>query len=149
MAIKNNALENTKYLKNKYFENFYKKYSYSSNQEKRIFLDVACYLWGYHRKHAVAKFKQYILRIPRTKNKSIPVSHKKYTTETMWIIRTVWELEGKPGYFKLKKVLKSWLPFVKRHFNPSPEAEKQLLTISYCTIERFLQKVRSEYKKRL
>ncbi len=148
MEKKNNALDTTKYLKNKYFENFYKKYRRSSKQEKGIFLDVACCLWGGHRKYAVAKFNQYILRIPRMKKKSIPVPHKKYTSETMWMIRTVWKLEGKPGSFKLKKVLKSWLPFIKRHFNPSPEVEKQLLTISHCTIERFLQKVRSEYKKK-
>src|ERR1700732_5457975 len=52
-----------------------------------------------------------------------------YGRQTLSILAAIWEAAGYPWSVRLKALLPSWMPWIRKHYRLSRELEKQLLGI--------------------
>jgi hypothetical protein len=65
------------------------------------------------------------------------------------LLAAIWEAAGYPWSVRLKALLPSWMPWIRRRYQPSAETERQLLGISARQIDRRLRGKKSQCKRRL
>ncbi len=134
--------------KKEYIEAIFLRYKKAPYKEKTIILDEFCATCGYHRKHAIRllrRFKRFIK--PKTKKRGrSPVYHQEVILKPL---KQIWLAANLPCSKRLKAILPLWLSGYVQSFGDLPaEVSQALLTISAATIDRFLNPVRIQYKKR-
>jgi hypothetical protein len=134
--------------KKEYVEAIFLRYKKATCKEKTIILDEFCAACGYHRKHAIRllrRFKRFIK--PKAKKRGRPpVYHQELILKPL---KQIWITANLPCSKRLKAILPLWLPgYVQSFGNLPPEVSQALLTISAPTIDRFLNPIRIQYKKR-
>ena len=134
--------------KKEYIEAIFLRYKKASYQERTIILDEFCATCGYHRKHAIRllrRFRRFIK--PKTKKRGRPpVYHREILLKPL---KQIWLAANLPCSKRLKAILPLWLPgYVQSFGNLPPGVSQALLSISAATIDRFLNPVRIQYKKR-
>jgi len=132
--------------KQEYFQVMYERYHQSSKAEKARLLDEVCRVCAWHRKHAIRKLNQ-PWREPRPRRR--PQRGLTYSTQTLTILRAVWQAAGYPWSVRLKALLPLWLPWIKKHFRLTPAIEHQLLGISPRQIDRRLQSHKRKLRQRI
>jgi len=73
----------------------------------------------------------------------------RYGKQALSILTGVWEAAGYPWSVRLKALLPSWLPWIRKHYRLSAKIEKQLLGISARQMDRRLQGNKQQQKRRL
>jgi transposase InsO family protein len=131
-----------------YFRTVFARYRRADREMKQKMLDEFCANTGYHRKH--------VLRLlngpppgrvrPRPAH---PVRRPTYGRGLVAVLKVVWRAAGYPWSVRLKALLPLWMPWVRKHFRLSVEAERQLLAISARQIDRRLQASKVADKKRI
>ncbi len=134
--------------KKEYIEAIFLRYKKAPYKEKTIILDEFCATCGYHRKHAIRllrRFKRFIK--PKTKKRGrSPVYQREILLKPL---KQIWLSANLPCSKRLKAILPLWLPgYVQSFGSLPPELSQALLTISATTIDRFLNPIRIQYKKR-
>jgi len=134
--------------KKEYIEAIFLRYKKAPYKEKTIILDEFCATCGYHRKHAIRllrRFKRFIK--PKTKKRGrSPVYQREILLKPL---KQIWLSADLPCSKRLKAILPLWLPgYVQSFGSLPPELSQALLTISATTIDRFLNPIRIQYKKR-
>ncbi len=134
--------------KKEYIEAIFLRYKKATYKEKTIILDEFCATCGYHRKHAIRllrRFKRFIK--PKTKKRGrSPVYQREILLKPL---KQIWLSANLPCSKRLKAILPLWLPgYVQSFGSLPPELSQALLTISATTIDRFLNPIRIQYKKR-
>jgi hypothetical protein len=134
--------------KKEYIEAIFLRYKKAPYKEKTIILDEFCATCGYHRKHAIRllrRFKRFIK--PKTKKRGrSPVYQREILLKPL---KQIWLSANLPCSKRLKAILPLWLPgYVQSFGSLPPELSQALLTISAATIDRFLNPIRIQYKKR-
>ena len=134
--------------KKEYIEAIFLRYKKGPYKEKTIILDEFCATCGYHRKHAIRllrRFKRFIK--PKTKKRGrSPVYQREILLKPL---KQIWLSANLPCSKRLKAILPLWLPgYVQSFGSLPPELSQALLTISAATIDRFLNPIRIQYKKR-
>jgi hypothetical protein len=130
-----------------YFRVIYGRYSKAEGKAKASLLDEFCLNTGYHRKYAIR-----LLNGPRPgKGEEARRRGRKphYGREAVTLLAEVWEAAGYPWSVRLKALLPSWMPWIRKRYKPSAETERQLLRISARQMDRRLAGKKSQCKRRL
>ena len=131
--------------KREYMTTVYPRYHQASRREKKRILDEFCKSYDCHRKHAIR-----LLNGPIPGPQPPPRQGKrKYSDSTLALIKTIWQEAGYPWSVLLKQMIRDWLPFIRKRFRPTPEQERQLLSISTAQIDRRLASEKRRLRKRL
>lgn len=123
----------------------YLRYRQARRKEKKEILDEFCKASGFHRKHAIR-----LLRRAPSEDRPAPRERPlKYGPRLLRILQSIWEASGYLWSRRLKAALPLWMPWVRRRFKTTPEQERQLQAISPAQIDRRLQAVKRQLKKRI
>ncbi len=131
-----------------YFRAIYARYRQADRKLKQVILNEFCANTGYHRKYAIR-----LLNGPppggakpggvRRRSRS-----PSYGAAVVSVLQAVWEAAGYPWSVRLKALLPLWMPWAKKRYRLSAEAERQLLAISARQIDRRLQARKQRRKRR-
>jgi hypothetical protein len=129
-----------------YVRSIYERYRKARRKEKQGILNELCLNTGYHRKYAIR-----LLQGPPPEKRP-PVRKRRgasYSQETLAILAAVWEAAGYPWSVRLKALLPTWMPWIRKRFRLRAEIERQLLGISPRQIDRRLRAKKTQQKRRL
>lgn len=128
-------------------EHYRVRYQRAKIAKKQAILDHVCELYGYHRKSAIRLLKG----IERdTYGKPRPGRPHLYEDpELLKVLQTIWIATDYMGSKRLKSALKHWLPHYESSYSTvSATIKKQLLKISASSIDRALNPIRLQSKRR-
>jgi transposase InsO family protein len=109
--------------------------------------DEFCLNTSYHRKYAIRLLNG---PPPGKQPERRPRGHRpRYGQQVLSILAGIWEAAGYPWSVRLKALLPSWMPWIRKRYRVSPQLEKQLLRIRARQIERRLKAKKSERKRRI
>ncbi len=119
-----------------YFRVMYGRYRKVEHRERAKLLDEFCATTGYNRKYAIRLFNGPApeeQRVRRARGRK-----PRYSKQTVAILCAVWEAAGYPWSVRLKALLPSWMPWIRKHYRMPGEAEEQLLAMSARQMDRRL-----------
>lgn len=129
-----------------YLRAIYERYQKAERKGKQVILSEFCANTGYNRKYAIRLLNgpqpEKQRRVPRPRGVS-------YRPETLTVLTAVWEAAGYPWSVRLKALLGAWMPWIRKHFRPSAEVEKQLLKISARQMDRRLRGAKTQRRRRI
>jgi transposase InsO family protein len=73
----------------------------------------------------------------------------RYGKQALSVLAEIWQAAGYPWSVRLKALLPSWLPWIRKRYRLSPESELQLLAISARQMDRRLQVNKRVAKRRI
>ena len=130
-----------------YLRAIYDRYRTAGRKAKKGILSEFCTNTGYHRKYAIR-----LLNGPRPEQRLARRKRRRkltYSQEALAVLTAVWETAGYPWSVRLKALLPSWMPWIRKHFRLRPEIERQLMKISARQIDRRLQAQKTQRRRRL
>jgi transposase InsO family protein len=129
-----------------YLRAIYDRYRQAGRKSKKVILSEFCANTGYHRKYAIR-----LLNRERPEKRRRPPRRRgvSYSPETLAVLRSVWEAAGYPWSLRLKALLPSWMPWIRKRFRLRPDVEKQLLKISPRQIDRRLKAAKTQRRRRI
>ena len=130
-----------------YFRVMDEPYRKAEAKKRRGLLNEFCLTRGYNRKCPIRLLNgpppgQRRLRRPRGRK---PRDGK----QVVAVLTAVWEAAGYPWSVRLKALLPSWLPWIRKHYRLNQETEEQLLAISARQMDRRLAGRKREQKRRI
>ena len=130
-----------------YLRAIYERYREAGRRSKQVILNEFCLNTGYNRKYAICLLNgpppgKQPTRRPQRRGLS-------YGHQVLSILTASWEAAGYPWSVRLKALLPTWMPWIRRRFKVSPEIEKQLLAISPRQIDRRLKAKKTQRKRRI
>lgn len=130
-----------------YFQVMYQRYRQAESKNRPGMLDEFCWTTGYNRKYAIRLLNG---PPPEKRRARRPRGRKPhYGKQVVSILREVWEAAGYPWSVRLKALLPNWMPWIRQHYRPGPETEKQLLAMSARQMDRRLAGQKREQKRRM
>jgi len=134
--------------KREYLEAVHLRYRRASRRGRSLILDEFCATTGCHRKHAIRllrRFKRFTQPRPRKRGRRPVYCHP----DLLLPLKRIWLAANLPCSKRLKAIIPLWLPGYAQHFGDLPPKINDLLwRISPATIDRLLNPVRVQYKKR-
>jgi transposase InsO family protein len=129
-----------------YLRAIYDRYQKAGRKDKRVILSEFCANTAYHRKYAIR-----LLNGPQPEKRRRPPRRRgvSYDQETLAVLTAVWEASGYPWSVRLKALLPSWMPWIRKRFRLRPEIEKQLLKISPRQMDRRLKAAKTQRRRRI
>ena len=129
-----------------YLRAIYERYQTAGRKSKKVILNEFCTNTGYNRKYAIR-----LLNGPRPEKRRRPPRQRgvSYDQETLAVLTAVWEAAGYPWSVRLKALLPSWMPWIRKRFRLRREVEKQLLKISARQIDRRLKAAKTQKRRRI
>jgi transposase InsO family protein len=130
-----------------YFRAVYERYHKAEREAKQMMLNEFCLNTGYNRKYAIRLLNG---APPGQKPESRRRERRpRYGAQTLSILAAIWEAAGYPWSVRLKALLPSWMPWIRKRYRLSPAMEKQLLGISARQIDRRLRGKKTKWKRRI
>jgi hypothetical protein len=130
-----------------YFRAVYERYRKAGREAKHLMLNEFCLNTGYHRKYAIRLLNG---PPPGKQPERRPRGRRpRYGQQVVSILAAIWEAAGYPWAVRLKALLPSGMPWIRKRYRMSPQMEKQLLGISARQIDRRLKAKKSERKRRI
>jgi transposase InsO family protein len=129
-----------------YFRAVYERYHKAGREAKQLMLNEFCLNTGYHRKYAIR-----LLNGPppgKQPERRQRGRRPRYGLQVLSILAAIWEAAGYPWSVRLKALLPSWMPWIRKRYRITAAIEKQLLDISARQIDRRLKARKSERKRR-
>jgi transposase InsO family protein len=130
-----------------YFRAVYERYRKADRQARQVMLDEFCSNSGYNRKYAIRLLNGPVPQ--RQRERRVRGRRPQYSRQAVSILEAVWEAAGNPWSVRLKALLPSWLPWIRKRYRVSAEIEKQLLGISARQMDRRLEAKKREQKRRI
>jgi len=130
-----------------YFRAVYERYRKAGREAKQVMLNEFCLNTGYNRKYAIR-----LLNGPppgKQPERRRRGRKPRYGQQLLSILAAIWEAAGYPWSVRLKALLPSWMPWIRKRYRMTPQMEKQLLDISARQIDRRLKGKKSERKRRI
>ena len=130
-----------------YFRVMYERYHQAERKTRGALLDELCLTTGYNRKYAIR-----LLNGPRPEKERVrrPRGRKtQYGKQVVSILAAVWEAAGYPWSLRLKALLPSWMPWIRKRYRLSGKLEEQLLAMSARQMDRRLQSRKREQKRKI
>ena len=130
-----------------YFWVMYERYHRAERKKRPALLDEFCATTDYNRKYAIR-----LLNGPPPEKERVkrPRGRKPlYGKQVISILAEVWEAAGYPWSVRLKALLPSWMPWIRKRYQFSAKLEKQLLAMSARQMDRRLEKRKREQKRRI
>jgi hypothetical protein len=119
------------------WEYLYDRYYKAEREARAALLSEFCGTTGYNRKYAIR-----LLNGPRPEKERVrrPREHKpQYGKQVISVLAAVWEAAGYPWSVRLKALLPSWMPWIRKRYRLSAKLEQQLLAMSARQMARRLQ----------
>ena len=132
-----------------YFRSVYARYRQAAREMRRKMLDEFCANTGYNRKYALRLLNGPPPGRARPQPDHPARRRPTYGKELVSVVKEIWKAAGYPWSVRLKALIPLWMPWVRKHFHPSPEVERQLLAISARQIDRRLRAYKVGYKGRV
>lgn len=130
-----------------YFRLMYGRYREAKGEARSRLLDEFCVTTEYNRKYAIRLLNG---PPPGKEREKRPRGRKpRYGKQMLSILTAVWEAAGYPWSVRLKALLPSWMPWIRKRYRLSPEMEKQLLAMSARQMDRRLQPRKREQKRKI
>ncbi len=130
-----------------YFQVMYQRYRQAESKNRPGMLDEFCVTTGYNRKYAIRLLNG---PPPEKRRARRPRGRQpRYGKQVVSILREVWEAAGYPWSVRLKALLPNWMPWIRQHYRPGAEVEKQLLAMSARQMDRRLQGQKREQKRKI
>ena len=91
------------------------------------------------------RYRKYAIRLlngpaPEEQRVRRPRGRKpRYSKAVLSVLAAVWAAAGYPWSVRLKALLPSWLPWIRKHYHLTPEIEQRLLAISARQMDRRLR----------
>lgn len=130
-----------------YFRVMYERYHKAEREARPALLDEFCVTTGYNRKYAIR-----LLNGPRPekeRRRRARGRKPRYGKQVISILAVVWEAAGYPWSVRLKALLPSWMPWIRKRHRLSPQLEKELLGMSARQMDRRLQSRKREQKRKI
>ena len=130
-----------------YFRVMYERYHQAERKARGALLDELCLTTGYNRKYAI----RLLNGPPPEKERVRRVRGRKtqYGKQVIAILTGVWEAAGYPWSVRLKALLPSWMPWIRKRYRLSGKLEEQLLAMSARQMDRRLQSRKREQKRKI
>jgi transposase InsO family protein len=125
----------------------YARYRKADRQSRQAILNEFCLTTRYKRKYAIR-----LLNGPAPEEQRVrrPRGRKpRYSKAVLSVLAGVWAAAGYPWSVRLKALLPSWLPWIRKHYRLTPEIEQRLLAISARQMDRRLRAHKQQLKRRL
>ena len=132
--------------KRDYLQRIYSRYRLARGTEKQGILDEFCANCGYHRKYAIRLLNG---APPGERRAGMRRRGVTYGSQTISVLRAVWEAADYPWSVRLKALLPEWMLWIRRHYRLSARTERQLLRISARSIDRRLSGEKRKLRRRL
>jgi hypothetical protein len=129
-------------FKTQYLDQVRRRYFNSSKGQKSSILDELCEVTGYHRKHAIRILSKGHHIGPKASGRS-----KVYSDATIFHLKKLWHLMGRMCSKKMVSAFPVWLKYYKAS-GFGPIVEKELLSMSAATIDRYLRNYKSQFARR-
>ncbi len=139
-------------FKMQYFKTIYDRYQKASKILKEKILDEFCKVCKYNRKYAIFKLNGTPPREKIYAEQKIKVKRNRptfYSHEAISLIAKVWQAADFACSKRLKVIITLWLPWIIKHFNPSPKIKAEILKISARQLDRRLKPYRIREGQRL
>jgi hypothetical protein len=130
-----------------YFRAVNERYHQAGREAKHLMLNEFCLNTGYHRKYAI----RLLNGAPPGKQPERRRGGRRarYGPQVLSVLAAIWEAAGSPWSVRLKALLPSGLPWIRKRYRMTPAMEKQLLGISARQIDRRLRAKKGERKRRI
>jgi hypothetical protein len=136
----------TPQAKREYMKAVYPRYKGCTRKEKKNILDEFTKNYHCHRKHAI----RLLCGAPPSDTPAKRGGRKSiYSPTTISILEAVWKASDFLWSSRLKAAIPLWMPWIKKHFNISPDTEHQLLKISPPQIDRRLKSKKHLLRKQI
>jgi len=125
----------------------YERYHRAERKARAVLLDEFCVTTGYNRKYAIR-----LLNGPRPEKERVrqPRERKpQYGKQVISVLAAVWEAAGYPWSVRLKALLPSWMPWIRKRYRLSAKLEQQLLAMSARQMDRRLQSRKRQLKRKI
>ena len=132
-----------------YFRAIYGRYQGGDRKARQAILNEFCLNTGYHRKYAIRLLNG---ASPGPRGKAGKVRRPRalsYGRSTLAVLTAVWEAAGYPWSVRLKAMLPTWMPWIRKRFKISRETERELLAISPRQMDRRLRDKKLQARRRL
>ncbi len=132
-----------------YFRALYGRYQKGDRKARQAILNEFCLNTGYHRKYAIRLLNG---ASPGPRASPSGVRRKRarsYGPKTLAVLTAVWEAAGYPWSVRLKAILRTWMPWIRKRFGIGPETEGELLAISPRQMDRRLRDQKRQARRRL
>lgn len=132
-----------------YFRAIYGRYQKGDRIARQAILNEFCLNTGYHRKYAIRLLNG---ASPGPGGKPRRVRRKRspsYGPQTLAVLTAVWEAAGYPWSVRLKAILPTWMPWIRKRFKMGCETERELVAISPRQMDRRLRDKKMQARRRL
>lgn len=132
-----------------YFRAIHGRYQKGDRKSRQAILNEFCLNTGYHRKYAIRLLNG---SSPGAGGKSRRVRRKRapsYGPRTLAVLTAVWEAAGYPWSVRLKAILPTWMPWIRKRFKIGRAVEQELLAISPRQMDRRLRDQKRQARRRL
>jgi len=134
--------------KKEYLDSIFTRFRQASKKQKTLILNEFCLNCGYHRKHAIRLLSKHS-RYRKKKHKKKGRASIYNNPAVIEPLKRIWLAANQPCSKRLKAIIPIWLPWYAREFCPlTANVVNAILKISPASIDRVLQPVRLNYKKR-
>jgi len=130
-----------------YFRVMYERYHRGGRKARQTLLDEFCVTTGYNRKYAIRLLNG--LRPGKERERRPRGRKPRYGKQVISILTAVWEAAGYPWSVRLKALLPSWMPWMRKRYRLNQELEKELLAMSARQMDRRLQSQKREQKRKI
>jgi hypothetical protein len=128
-----------------YLKNLKRRYFQTDRKGKSAILNEFCATSGLTRKHVISIFNGKPLA-----RKDAPIPRQKFYDPELLLppLKAIWFATEQMCGKRLKAALPLWLPHYQHVYGLEEEVNQKLLTISARTIDRLLQPLRIQYRKK-
>src|SRR5215469_5756386 len=130
-----------------YFRVMYDRYQKAERQGRAVLLDEFCVTTGYNHKYAIR-----LLNGPRPGKERVRRARERkpqYGKQVISVLAAVWEAAGYPWSVRLKALLTSWMPWIRKRYRLSGKLEQELLAMSARQMDRRLQSRKRQQKRKI
>lgn len=130
-----------------YFRVMCERYRQAERGERGWLLDEFCLTTKYNRKYAIR-----LLNGPRPEKRRrqrLRGRKPRYGQQAISLLAAVWEAAGYPWSVRLKALLPSWMPWIRKRYRMEPAIEQQLLAMSARQMDRRLAGRKREQRRKL
>lgn len=130
-----------------YFRVMYERYHKAGGKARGVLLDEFCVTTGYNRKYAIR-----LLNGPRPEKERVQRARERkprYGKQVISVLAAVWEAAGYPWSVRLKALLPSWMPWIRKRYRLKAKQEQQLLAMSARQMDRRLKSRKRQLKRKM
>src|SRR5499425_854047 len=125
----------------------YERYHKAERKARAALLDEFCVTTRYNRKYGIR-----LREGPRPEKERVRRRRERkpqYGKQVISVLAAVWEAAGYPWSVRLKALLPSWMPWMRKHYRLNAKLEQQLQAMSARQMDRRLQSRKRQQKRKI